>query len=256
MIAPPVMTSPVLGTLRGVRHGFFGRLGGVSTGEFASLNVSFSGDDTPASVTENRARVAGAFGCDPTALVTVRQVHSAKVETISGPLDAPLPEADALVTSTPGLLLGILTADCTPILLADEEARVVGAVHAGWKGALANIMAETIAAMEALGARAERMHAAIGPTISGPNYEVGPAFAAEVIGMAPDAAPFFHARPGEREHFDLPGYVAAQLRAGGVGNVADLGLCTYAEPERFFSHRFATHRGTRTGRQISVIGLI
>lgn len=248
--------SVALSALPGLRHGFFGRTGGVSSGDLERLNVSFSAGDGPQNVAENRRRVAAAFGLAPDALVTVKQVHSNRVVTVGGPLAEPLPEADAVVTATPGLLLGILTADCTPILLADAEARVVGAAHAGWKGAFADIMAETVAAMERLGARRDRIAAALGPTISGSNYEVGPAFAREALALAPDAAPFLTTPEGGREHFNLPGFVSNRLKACGVGKIDDLALCTYADPARFFSHRFATHRGTGAGRQISVIGLI
>ena len=248
--------SAALSALAGLRHGFFGRTGGVSFGDLASLNVSFSAGDDPANVAENRRRVTAAFSLAPDALVTVKQVHSNRVVSITGPFAEPLPEADAMVTATPGLLLGILTADCTPILFADPEARVIGAAHAGWKGAIGDIMAETVAAMVQFGARRDRIAAAIGPTISGPNYEVGPDFARDCLALAPDAAPFLSTPPGGREHFDLPGFVAHRLRASGIGKIDDLALCTYADPGRFFSHRFATHRGTGAGRQISVIGLI
>lgn len=236
--------------LSGLRHGFFGRRGGVSSGDFASLNVSASNADDPAHAQENRRRAVAALGGG--ALVTVRQVHSARVANAA---DATADtEADALVTTRPGVLLGILTADCCPILLADAEAGVIGAAHAGWRGAIDGVVGETVAAMLALGARQNAIRAAIGPTISGPNYEVGPDFRADLLARDPRTAPFFTSGPGGKPHFDLPGFVLAQLAASGIA-AERIGGCTYAEPERYFSHRRATHAAGRAGRQIAVIGL-
>jgi YfiH family protein len=254
-VTPPFIASATLETV-GVRHGFFGRNGGVSSGAFLSLNASLTGGDDPDQVRENRARIATALGYAPHELITVRQVHSADVVTVAGPLTDPLPEADALVSATPGVLLGILTADCSPILLADPQARIIGAAHAGWKGALSGIVGATVTAMEQLGADRGRIIAAIGPTISVAHYEVGPDFMADALALAPGARPFFSMSPGQRPHFDLPGFVAADLATAGVRTIDALGLCTYADPERFFSHRFATHQRTGAGRQLSVIGLI
>ena len=157
--------------------------------------------------------------------------------------------------ATPGLPLGILTADCTPILFADPEAGVIGAAHAGWSGAAQGIALNTIAAMVALGADPACIRAAIGPTISGPNYEVGDPFRTDLLAIAPDGAPFFTTPYGGKPHFDLPGFVEAQLRAARIGPVENLGICTYADPVRYFSHRYATHHQTKTGRQIAVIAL-
>ncbi len=242
--------------LAGVAHGFFGRRGGVSTGALAGLNCGpGSGDDLDA-IAENRERIVAA-AMPGAQLVTVYQIHSSDCVTVAGPWeDADRPEADALVTDRPGLLLGILTADCAPVLLADREARVVGAAHAGWKGAIAGVTDRTIEAMIALGARAERIHAAIGPCISQTSYEVDEAFRLRFIQADPANAGFFAAGRSGHWQFDLEGYVAGRLEAAKIARVEKLGLDTYAEPLRFFSFRRATHRGEPSyGRQISVIGL-
>jgi len=236
------------------RHGFFGRRGGVSSGEFAGLNVSFATGDRPEAVEQNRSAVAEALGGRP--LLTVKQVHSNKVITVS---DGSFPdrsvEADALVTNRDDVLLGILTADCAPLLLVDSEAGVVGAAHAGWRGAVDGILANTVAAMEALGAERGRIRLAIGPTISGANYEVGEEFKAEVLNLNPKAEACFSTPAGGKPHFDLPLYLVNEARELSLAEVTDTRLCTYAAPDRFFSHRYATHQKTRTGRQIAVIGL-
>ncbi len=252
----PFVTSRAL-DLRGIRHGFFGREGGVSTGDFAALNVSISVGDEPGPVLQNRQAAAAALGFDRANLLLLKQVHSATVEVkVRVPPTDIAVEADAMVTKHRGLLLGILTADCTPILLADPEAGVVGAAHAGWKGAVEGIVANTVERMCQLGARPARIRAAIGPTISQPSYEVGPDFAASLLARHPSAAHRIAVpAPGGREHFDLPGFVTDQLVAAGIGLIDDLALCTYALPERYFSHRRATHERTTTGRQIALIGL-
>jgi len=242
--------------LRPLRHGFFGRHGGASTGVYASNNMSFTTGDDSAVVAANRTGVAAALGYDAADLVILRQTHSAIVHVVTGhaPADAVI-EADAMVTDRPGLLLGILTADCTPILLADAEAGIIGAVHAGWRGAVDGVIGNAVAAMLALGAHTDRVVAVIGPTISGPNYEVGPQFAAELLAIHPQASNRISLPPGGVEHFDLPGFVADRLTTTGIGAVDRVGACTYAHPERYFSHRHATHQGIRTGRQVAVIGL-
>ena len=247
---------PTLSELAGVTHAFFGRRGGVSTGDFASLNVSETSGDDLNHVARNRAQALEWIGFPAANLATLKQVHS----TIVVPLTSPAapdarPEGDAIVTATPGLVLGILTADCAPVLLADPDARVIGAFHAGWKGAIGGIAQRTVAAMVALGAAPADIVATIGPTISAANYEVGPDFAADLLARHPAAKARLSRPDGGREHFDLPGFVLDQLRDAGVGLVEDLAICTYAHPERYFSHRYATHRGTTTGRQISLIGL-
>lgn len=246
-------TSPAL---TGLRHGFFGRAGGASTGVYASNNVSFTTGDDAAIVAANRAGIAATMGYGPADLVILRQTHSADVHVVTGPLAADsVIEADAMVTDRPGLLLGILTADCTPILFADAQSGVIGATHAGWRGAATGVCEATIAAMVELGARQDHIIAAIGPTISGPNYEVGPQFAADLLALHPSAGKRISVPQGGVEHFDLPGFVADCLTAAGVRTIDRVGGCTYGEPRRYFSHRYATHHKINTGRQIAVIGL-
>jgi len=251
----PFEQSSALAALADVRHGFFGRQGGNSSGAYASLNMSESTGDNADIVATNRARAVAALGFGLPVLALARQVHSATVITVAGPPDwRTPPEADALVTNVPGIVLGILTADCAPILLADPEAGVVGAAHAGWKGAAGGIVAATIDAMVKLGARPAAIVAAIGPAISSANYEVGPAFAADLIAGHREAARHVTRPEGGRVHFDLPGFVLGELQRAGVASVGNLGICTYADPARYFSHRRATHEGTATGRQIALIG--
>ncbi|WP_374413578.1 peptidoglycan editing factor PgeF [Novosphingobium colocasiae] len=245
------------GVLDGVAHGFLGRGGGVSTGAVAGLNVGIGSGDDPQRVAENRRRAAEAVRPGGR-LVTVYQIHSALCATV-GPQPWPetdRPEADALVTDQPGLVLGVLTADCAPVLLADRAAGVIGAAHAGWKGAIGGVTDSTIAAMEALGAQRERIAAAVGPCIAQASYEVDDAFRARFVADDPaNAARFLAGRAGHYQ-FDLAGYVAGRLRAAGIGPVESLGLDTYAAPGRFYSFRRATHRGEPAyGRQISVISL-
>ena len=255
-MSTPFEQSRALERLTGVRHGFFGRRGGASTGEFASLNLSRTQGDNPRHLAENRAQVTGLLGFSPEQLVGVRQVHSSRVAIVdSAESWSDTLEADAIVTRHRGICLGILTADCTPILLADVEAGVIGAAHAGWRGAVDGIAEATVAAMQSLGAEPERIVAAIGPTISLANYETGPDFVHDLLGHHRDAANRVSRAYGEREHFDLPGFVFDRLIGAGVGLVDDLAICTYGEPKKYFSHRFATQRGQRTGRQISLIGL-
>ncbi|WIY51867.1 peptidoglycan editing factor PgeF [Devosia sp. YIM 151766] len=246
-------TSPALDAISNIGHGFFGRRGGMSTGDFAGLNVSWAVGDDQQIVERNRESVRQATAIGP--LIVVRQVHSAAVETIHGAVAPSTLEADALVTATPGLALAILTADCTPILLADPDAGVVGAAHAGWRGAVDGIVGNTVAAMAALGADPANISAAYGPSISAPNYEVGDKFRSDFLALHPGGEHHFHTPPGGQPHFDLPGFVEARLRAAGITRVERVGACTYAHPDRYFSHRLATHRGTKTGRQIAVIGL-
>lgn len=243
--------------LEGLAHGFLGRPGGVSTGEVAGLNVGHGSGDDPRLVAENRRRAAEAVA--PGArLVTAYQVHSPDCVPVGADPwpETDRPHADALVTDRPGLLLGILTADCAPVLLADREAGVVGAAHAGWKGALAGVTDSTIAAMEKLGARASRIVAAVGPCIAQRSYEVDHAFHDRFAAADPGNAAFF--APGREGHwqFDLEGYVAHRIEAAGAAAVERLALDTYALPRRFFSFRRATHRHEAAyGRQISLIGL-
>lgn len=253
----PFEQSDALAGLSGVRHGFFGRRGSMSTGTFASLNMSESTGDGLNLVASNRAQAVEAIGFSPGSLAVARQVHSTMVITLSSPpLPDERPEADAMVSNVPGMVLGILTADCAPILFADPEAGVIGAAHAGWKGAVGGIIEATVNAMVGLGADPARIVAAIGPAISLGNYEVGPEFAADLVTRHWRAADHIARPTGNREHFNLPGFVFDRLEDAGVGYVNDLGICTYAEPERYFSHRRATHEGTTTGRQIALIGLL
>ncbi|TPG52989.1 peptidoglycan editing factor PgeF [Sphingomonas glacialis] len=241
-------------TLIGVSHGFLGRIGGVSRGVHAGLNVGIGSDDDAAAVAENRARASAAVMPGAT-LVTPYQVHSAECITVRAPFDE-RPRGDALVTDRPGLALGILTADCAPVLLADRAAGVVGAAHAGWKGALGGVTDSTLLAMEALGAKRERIAAAIGPCIARASYEVDTAFAQRFEADDPANERFFAEGRDGHFQFDLEAYVAHRLAAAGVMRVAMLGLDTYADEARFFSFRRATHRGEPDyGRQISIIGL-
>jgi YfiH family protein len=242
--------------LDGVAHGFLGRAGGVTTGPTASLDLGARGAAPTAELIENRRRAVAAV-LPGAALVTLYQVHSADAVTIAAPIDdAPRPRADAMATDRPGLALGILTADCAPVLLADRAAGVVGAAHAGWKGALGGVTDAAIAAMEALGAKRERIAAAIGPCIARASYEVDEGFLRRFAEADPANERFFAAgRPGHHQ-FDLEAYVAHRLAAAGVRTVEALGEDTYAQPERFFSYRRATHRGEPDyGRGISIIAL-
>jgi YfiH family protein len=242
--------------LDGVAHGFLGRRGGVSTGPYAGLNVGTGSDDEAGAIAENR-RLATAAVLPGGRLVTVYQVHSADAVTIQAPIQHDLrPRADALITDRPGLALGILTADCAPVLLADAAAGVIGAAHAGWKGALGGVTDAAILAMETLGARRDRIAAAIGPCIARASYEVDHAFARRFEAEDPANERFF--TPGRAGHhqFDLEAYVAARLAAAGIARIEALGQDTYTQADRFYSYRRATHRGEPGyGRQISIVGL-
>lgn len=243
--------------LAGVAHGFLGRKGGVSTGDMASLNVGLGSGDDPALIAENRRRAVEAVLPDAR-LVSVHQVHSADCVTVAAPWEDRLrPHVDALVTDRPGLALGILTADCAPVLFADTRAGVVGAAHAGWKGAIGGVTDSTIAAMEMLGASRDRMIAAVGPCIARASYEVDAGFLARFAEADPANERFF--TEGRREdhwQFDLEAYVAHRLAAAGLRTVEMLGQDTYAKAEHFYSYRRATHRREPDyGRQISIIGL-
>jgi YfiH family protein len=242
--------------LEGIPHGFLGRKGGVSTGVCAGLNVGWGADDDRAAVAENRRRAVAAVA--PGArLVTVHQVHSPDALYAAAPWpDDARPAADAIVTDRPGLALGILTADCTPVLLADAQAGVIGAAHAGWKGALAGVLESTLAAMEAIGATRARIAAAIGPVIARRSYEVDEALLRRFAEAEPANERFF--TPGRAGHhqFDLEAYVLARLAEAGVTRAEALGLDTYSDPDRFFSYRRATHNSEPTyGRQLSLIAL-
>lgn len=240
--------------LAGVRHGFLGRGGGVSGGAVAGLNCGIGSDDDPVLVAENRARALAAVA-PGAALAGLYQYHSAEVVTLNA-VSQERPRADAAVTATPGIALAILTADCAPVLLADAQARVIGAAHAGWKGAIAGVTDATITAMEALGARRDRIAAAIGPCIARASYEVDDGFVARFCAQDAANEHFFAAgRPGHAQ-FDLEGYVAHRLASAGIGRVEMLGQDTCAQPDRFYSYRRATLEAAPDyGRQISLIAL-
>ncbi len=239
-----------------LRHGFFTRRGGASSGVFSGLNCGFGSTDQAEVVAINRARVAEALDVAPDRLANVHQVHSADVVTISEPLATPPPEADALVSATPGLALAVLTADCQPVLFADRNAGVIGAAHAGWKGALNGILEATLEAMEKLGARRADTVAVIGPTISQRAYEVGQEFLDCFMEADPDYVRFFANGNGGRYQFDLPGFGLARLRQAGIGAANWTGHCTYQDREQFYSYRRSVHENEADyGRLISAIRL-
>jgi purine-nucleoside/S-methyl-5'-thioadenosine phosphorylase / adenosine deaminase len=244
--------------LSSIRHAFFTRRGGVSGGVYASLNGGIGSRDSADLVADNRSRMAAALGIAPDRLITAYQIHSPHVVTVEAPWTPEArPRADAIVTRTRGLAVGVTTADCGPILFADPEAGVVGAAHAGWRGALAGIVEATVDAMERLGAHRGRIRAVLGPMIRQDNYEVGPDLMARFRAEDSASAPFF--RPAARQDhalFDLPGYITARLERAAIGEVEDLGLCTYADPDRFFSFRRSTHHAEADyGRHVNAIAL-
>ncbi|MCL6683586.1 peptidoglycan editing factor PgeF [Sphingomonas alba] len=241
--------------LKGVPHGFLGRRGGVSQGVVAGLNVGWGSDDDRAAITENRRRAVESV-LPGARLVTVHQVHSSDVVEAGDWPDDDRPHADALVTNKAGILLGILTADCAPVLYVDREAGVIGAAHSGWRGAVAGVNEATVTAMERLGARRDRIAAAIGPAIAARNYEVDHGFEERFLSLDPANERFFTEGPAGKPHFDLEAYIVARLAAAGVRKVEALGLDTYADSDRFYSFRRATHRREPDyGRQASLIGL-
>lgn len=238
-----------------IKHGFFTRKGGASSGIFSSLNCGVGSSDQRDMVTINRARVATHLGADPDQLAAVHQTHSARAVSVTSPFDTP-PEADAMVTATPGLVLGILTADCQPVLFADHTARVIGAAHAGWKGALDGVLEAAIEAMEDLGAKRARIRAVIGPSISQRAYEVGPEFLDRFVDLDPDTARFFANGTGDRYQFDLIGFGLHRLRDAGVEQAEWTGHCTYSDSDRFYSYRRSQHhKEADYGRLISAICL-
>ncbi len=237
-------------------HGFFTRLGGASSGIFAGLNCGPGSSDLADCVAINRARAAEVLGVGPDALVTLHQVHSADVIALDAPPNGARPRADALVTATPGVVLGVLTADCQPVLFADPEAGVIGAAHAGWKGALAGVLEATVDAMAGLGARRERIRAVIGPTISQRAYEVGPEFLARFLDADAAYARFFAGGTGDRMLFDLPAFGLHRLREAGVGHAEWTRHCTYSDPVHFYSYRRSVHESEADyGRLLSAIRL-
>ncbi|KZY50078.1 peptidoglycan editing factor PgeF [Sulfitobacter sp. KE29] len=247
-----ILTSDALAPLR---HGFFTRRGGASSGVFSGLNCGSGSSDQSEIVRINRARAAEAMGLPADHLVGVHQVHSATVVTVTEPQDDK-PRADALVTKTPGIALSILTADCQPVLFADAQAGVVGAAHAGWRGALDGILEATVDAMVDLGATREKITAVIGPSISQRAYEVGPEFLDNFMNADPEFARYFAQGEGDRLHFDLPGFGLNRLRAAGVGHAEWTRHCTYADASRFYSYRRTTHaKEADYGRLLSAITL-
>jgi polyphenol oxidase len=243
-------------SLADIPHGFLGRRGGVSEGEMWGLNTGYGSGDDPALIAENRRRAIDAV-LPGAKLATVHQVHSPTVVQVerAWPQDE-RPHADAMATNRPGLLLGILTADCAPVLFADSQAGVVAAAHSGWRGAIAGVNEGTIEAMERLGAQRERIAAAIGPSVAQPSYEVDDDFRLRFLEQDSSNDRFFVPGPAGRPHFDLPGYILHRLGAAGIQRAEALSLDTYSDPDRFYSYRRSTHLGEPSyGRQISMIGL-
>jgi YfiH family protein len=253
-----IVESPALARLPGIRHAFFTRQGGVSEGIYGSLNGGLGSSDERDRVVENRARMAAGLGVDPDSLVSLHQVHSPDAVIVEAPFGTERPKADGMATRVPGLALAITTADCGPLLFVDRDSGVVGAAHAGWRGAFTGVIEATLAAMEELGARRERTTVVLGPTIGRDAYEVGLDFRNRFLEADPANERFFVSseRP-DRAMFDLPAYIGARTVAAGVGSFSTLGLCTYSDEERFYSYRRTTHRGEPDyGRLISAIALI
>jgi len=250
------LESPLLAAIPGLRHAFFTREGGVSDGVYSHLNGGLGSRDDPTHIAENRRRIAEQMGLAPKHLINVHQVHSPDAVVVAGPWDGQRPKADALVTRTDGLAIAVTTADCGPVLLVEPNARVIGAAHAGWKGALTGVLEATVAAMEKLGAERGGIVAAIGPMIRQPSYEVGGEFVTRFLDADADNAVFF--LPSSREGhamFDLAGFIRDRLKAAGVLMIDDLGLDTYSD-ERFFSYRRSVHRGEPDyGRHVHAIAL-
>lgn len=252
-----MLQAQALSALPGIRHGFFTRDGGVSGGVYASLNGGVGSKDVRANVDENRARMAKALAVEPQRFLTCYQIHSPNVVEAREPWGHDnRPHADAIVTREPGMAIGVSTADCGPVLFADPQARVIGAAHAGWRGALGGVLEATVTGMERLGASRARIVAAAGPMIHQPNYEVGAELVEKFVAADAGNARFF--APGKPGHamFDLPGYVVARLQALGLAGVDNLALCTYADPQRFYSYRRTTHRAELDyGRHVNAIAL-
>lgn len=253
--APPCLRSERLAAA-GAAHGFFGRAGGVSTGAYASLNAGLGTDDDRGAVAENRARCARRLGLGPDRLLTLHQIHSARCVTVEAPwAPADRPQADAMATARPGIALGVLAADCMPFLFIDPVAGVLGAAHAGWRGALAGILEETVAAMARLGAKPQRIAAALGPCLRQPNFEVGLEVRDAFARKFPAAERFFAAGASpEKRQLDLAGFGRWRLAESGVEGLDDFGHCTLAEPERFFSYRASRRAGAADyGRNLSAV---
>ncbi|WP_180900933.1 peptidoglycan editing factor PgeF [Martelella soudanensis] len=251
----PLLEERLAGT--DIRHGFFTRRGGVSTGLYDSLNCGIGSDDRPEAVAENRARVAGWFDADADQLVTLYQCHSADAIAVSGPQVGERPHADGMASATPGIVLGVLTADCGPLLFADPENEIIAAAHAGWRGAFGGIIEATIEKMVALGARRRAIIAALGPTIGPENYEVGPEFVERFTSAAPALRALFRPSPSDgHAWFDLPGFIGLRLDRAGIEHDI-IRHCTYQDEKGFYSYRRGTHQGEKDyGRQISAISIL
>ena len=250
--------APELASYPNLKHAFFTRVGGVSEGVYASLNGGLGSSDDPAHVAENRRRMAADLDITPDAMLSVHQIHSASAVIVEGPWDGDRPKADGMATILPSIALAITTADCGPILFADPHVNVIGAAHAGWRGALNGVLEATLDAMVSLGARRDKIVAVLGPTISQAAYEVGPDLMTDFTDRDADNRRFFE--PSDRAghaRFDLPGYIEMRLVTAGIGEFANLGLCTYTDEDRFFSYRRTTHRREPDyGRLISAITLV
>ncbi len=257
MSAPPCLTAPGLAQ-SGVRHGFFSRHGGVSDGVYASLNTGPGSGDEPAAVSENRERCAAVFSVEPNHLLTNYQVHSADVVHVDGPWEKNAPQADGLVTKTPGLALGVLAADCMPWLFFDPEARIIGAAHAGWRGALAGVLENTVATMESLGAVRAHIRAAVGPCMRQQNFEVGLELIDAFTERHAGAEQFFaRGASDDKRQLDLVGFGKWRLRAVGVDAIDDTDVCTLAENDHYFSYRASKRAGAADyGRNLSAIALL
>ncbi|TIR16214.1 MAG: peptidoglycan editing factor PgeF [Mesorhizobium sp.] len=253
---PDPVRSPLLEKAQGMRHGYFTRIGGVSDGIYRGLNIGTGSSDDQTLVAENRRRVADWMGVSADHLLTAHQIHSPDVVVAREPFAGPRPKADAIVTDRPGIAIGASTADCGPVLFADAEARVIGAAHAGWKGAFTGVLENTVAAMERLGARRDRIVAVLGPSIGPDNYEVGPEFVARFVEAdAGNERYFSPSKTVGHSMFDLNQYTVDRLRKAGV-TAEGLGRCTYAEEDLFYSYRRTTHRKEADyGRQVSAIVL-
>ncbi len=252
-----IVEAPELATLTGIRHAFFTREGGVSTGIYASLNGGTGSNDDREAVKANRRRMAAYLNVPPEHLLSLHQVHSPDCLIVDAPWPGERPKADAMATATPNLALAVASADCGPILFADTVAGVVGAAHSGWKGAFTGVIESTVRAMESLGSDRANIVAALGPTIGPHAYEVGQEFVTRFLESDEGYERFF--RPAQREHhafFDLPAFIGFRFEEAGIGRFVDLGLCTYSHEERFFSYRRSVHRGEPDyGRLISAIVL-
>ena len=239
-----------------ISHGFFGRQGGVSQAQYASLNIGQGSDDLEANIVENRERVAQALGASGPSLMSLSQIHSTEVLIVDKPFSGVPPKADGLVTKTPGLAISALSADCGPVLFWEPETRIIGACHAGWRGALSGITTQTIRAMESLGAKREHIQAVLGPCISQENYEVGHAFRDTFVAEGEAYDRFFRLGPKQKPHFDLKRFILAKLRAEGLTKIDALPDCTYGQPDAYFSYRYNTHHSLGDyGRNISAIML-